>query len=138
MVLTLYLGLLALLALFTAYTRNYQRTAVELDQSLGAGGRLIPPAQTVRTMLVVGLWPLSLLLGLAFIAWWKAVGLVVGSYVLLTPVLGSFTPRPMSAHFLVGLQGYLDWRRAAAPEDRAELERISGELARLISRTPSA
>lgn len=138
MVLALYLGLLALLALFTAYTRNYQRTVVDLDQALQANGRVVPPAQGMRTILVVALWPSAVAVGLAFLAWWKAVALVVGSFVLLTPVLGSLTPRPMSAHFLVRLQAHLRRRLADDDEDRAELERISGELARLISRPPSA
>jgi ABC-type transport system involved in cytochrome bd biosynthesis fused ATPase/permease subunit len=133
MTLVLYLGLLALLALLTAYTRNYQRTVVDLDQSLDAGGRLIPPMQPIRTMLVAGLWPLALLIGLAFIAWWKAVVLVVGSFVLLTPVLGSFTPRPMSRHFLNRVEDHLRRRIAEHPAERADLERLARQLERKIS-----
>ena len=137
MVLLLYLVLLGSIAVFTAYTRNYQRTVIEVDRALDAGGRLVPPSQVVRTMIVASLWPAAFLIGLAFVAWWKAVAMVVGSYVLLTPLLGSFTPRPMSGHFLSRLRLHLGQRIDTALEDRAELERIDRDLARLISRPPS-
>lgn len=137
MVLVLYLGLLALLALLTAYTRNYQRTVVELDRALDAGGRLTSPMQTLRTVVVATAWPGAILVGLGFVGWWKAVALVVGAFALLTPLLGSFTPRPGSDHFLDRLEAELRRRmEREPPAERAELERIARGLAERLSRAP--
>lgn len=138
MLLVLYLGLLALLALLTAYTRNYQRTIVELDQALQAAGRLVPPLQVLRTILIVTLWPAAFILGVLFVAWWKAVVLVVGSFLLLTPVMGSFTPRPMSPHFLRRLRGDVERRIADGPGDPVELRRIADRIAEMLEAPPSA
>jgi hypothetical protein len=57
-----YLLLLGALALFTAYTRNFQRTLVELgnrvDESAAAG--LIPYGQRLRTVALLAGWPVAL------------------------------------------------------------------------------
>lgn len=138
MLLVLYLALLVLLALFTAYTRNYQRTVVDLDQALDAGGRVVPPLQVLRTVLIVVLWPAAFILGLLFVSWWKSVMLVVGSFVLLTPVMGSFTPRAMSPHFLKRVRDHVQRRLAEGRDDPAELRRIAGRLEAMLSTPPSA
>lgn len=133
MVLVLFLGLLVLLALLTAYTRNYQRTVVDLDQALGSGGRIVPRLQVARTIAVAMAWPLGLVIGLMFIAWWKVVALVLASFVLLVPVMGSLTPRPSSRHFVARIRGDL-WRRIARGDpDPAELDRLASELDRRLS-----
>lgn len=138
MLLALYLGLLALIALLTAYTRNYQRTVVELDQELQADGRLVSPLQVVRTLLIVILWPAAFVFGLLFVAWWKAVALVVGAFLVLTPVMGSFTPRPRSEHFLKRVRDDVERRIAEEPGDPVELRRLAQGLAEKLDAPPSA
>lgn len=130
--LILYLLLLAALAAFTAHTRSFQRTVVMLDEAVGsaAGVAITPRAQGLATAMVLVLWPLALGLGLLFVAWWKAVALVVGAFVLLVPVLGSLTPRPMSEPHLRRIRADLARRIAdggpEAPHLRAVLERLDG------------
>lgn len=133
MVLVLYIGMLVLLALLTAYTRNFQRTVVDLDQALASGGRIVPRLQAVRTLAVVVGWPLGLAIGLMFIAWWKAVALVVVSFLLLVPVMGSLTPRPTSRHFVERIRRDLERRIARGHNDPEELRRLSAELDRRLS-----
>jgi hypothetical protein len=132
MVFVLFLGLLVLLALLTAYTRNYQRTVLDLDQALESGGRVVPRLQTARTIAVALGWPLVLGIGLMFVAWWKAVALVVGSFLLMVPVIGSLTPRPSSRHFVERIRADLE-RRLALGDPDPELRRLSFELEQRIS-----
>jgi hypothetical protein len=131
--LALYLLLLGALALFTAYTRNFQRTIValgaELDRGLGAS--VAPQAQTWRTLAVLLAWPLAAGVALLFVTWWKAVALVVGAFLLLVPVLGALTPRAVSAHYLGRIRADLERRRAAGGADAERLGRILRHLDRL-------
>jgi hypothetical protein len=132
-----YLLLLGALALFTAYTRNFQRTLVELgnrvDESAAAG--LIPYGQRLRTVALLAGWPVALGLGMLFVAWWKAVGLVVGAFLILVPVLGALTPRPESRHYIDQIRSDLQARVAHGGRDVKELARILERLDE-ISQTP--
>jgi hypothetical protein len=96
--LLLYLLLLGALALFTPYTRNFQRTVVELGSRIGesASAGLMPRGQRLRTMTLLAGWPGALGFGMLFVAWWKAVALAVGAFAILVPLLGALTPRPGS------------------------------------------
>jgi hypothetical protein len=128
--LVLYVLLLGALALFTAYTRNFQRTVVGLGAQLdGAlGPALAPPAQLLRTMALLLAWPAAVGLGMLFFAWWKAVALVVGAFLLLVPTLGALTPRAMSAHYVLAIRADLERRLARAGPDSARLRQILQQL----------
>lgn len=135
--LLVYLLLLGALALFTAYTRNFQRTLVELGDRVdeSAAMRLMPKGQRLRTMALLAGWPIVLGLGMLFVAWWKAVGLVVGAFLVLVPVLGALTPRPGSRHYLDRIRGDLQARIGRGGRDVKELARILERLDE-IARTP--
>jgi len=134
--LLLYLVLLGALAVLTAYTRNFQRTIVALGNELdqGAGSAVTPRTQLLRTLAVAASWPVAFGLGLLFIAWWKAVALVVGAFVLLVPTLGSLTPRAMSPHYLCRIRTDLEHRLAAGEGDRAQLRALLARLDGVITR----
>ena len=134
----LYLLLLGALALLTAYTRNFQRTIVSLGSVLDQESTpaVTPRRQLLRTAAVATSWPLAFGLGLLFIAWWKAVVLVVGSFLLLVPVLGSLTPRSMSPHYLRRIRADLEHRIAAGEGDREQLRGVRERLDELITRQP--
>jgi hypothetical protein len=131
--LILYILLLAALAAFTAYTRNFQRTIVTLGNQVDATltTRLIPRAQWLRTLGVMAGWAAALGLGAAFIAWWKAVVLVVGAFIVLVPVLGSLTPRAMAPHYLTQIRADLQHRVAQGGADAGRLRRVLTHLDQL-------
>lgn len=135
--LTLYLLLLGALALFTAYTQNFQRTIAALQGEVGAaaGAALMPRTQGLRTVALLVGWPLAFGLGIAFIAWWKAVALLLAAFLVLVPLLGSLTPRPMSPHYLACIRSDLARRIAAGTRDAGELRRV---IARLDRVTPAS
>jgi hypothetical protein len=137
--LALYILLLGALALFTAYTRNFQRTIVALGAGLdgGLGASVAPRAQTWRTLAVLLAWPAAAGVALLFVSWWKAVTLVVGAFVLLVPVLGALTPRASSAHYVGRIRADLERRRASGGADAEQLGRILRHLDRLTG-PPSA
>lgn len=130
MLLLIYLLLLGALALLTAYTLNFQRTLVRLDGELGSGtsALLTPREQWVRTATLIIGWPAAFGIGIAFIAWWKVVALVLAAFLLLVPLLGSFTPRPSSRHYLDRIRADLAHRIAAGGRDREQLRAISHRL----------
>lgn len=125
-----YLLLLGALALFTAYTRNFQRTIVEFGGRLDemAAGRLMPRGQRIRTMALLAGWPIAIGLGMLFVAWWKAMALVVGAFALLVPLLGAFTPRPGSHHYVARLREDLRRRIGHGGRDVEELRRLLEQL----------
>jgi hypothetical protein len=129
--LVLYLLLLGGVALFTAYTRNFQRTVVTLATELGGtqGPLVAPRRQLLRTLAVLLVWPAAVGVGIAFFAWWKAIALVVAAFLLLVPALGALTPRAMSAHYLAAIRADLEQRLAAGSTDAAELRQILARLA---------
>jgi len=128
--LVLYVLLLGALALFTAYTRNFQRTIVGLGAGLdsGEGAVLAPRVQLLRTLGMLLGWPAALGFGMLFIAWWKAAALVVGAFLLLVPVLGALTPRAMSAHYVQRLRADVARRVAAGAPDADRLRRLLQHL----------
>ena len=128
--LVLYILLLGALALFTAYTRNFQRTIVGIGAGLDSseGAALAPRVQILRTVGLLLAWPAALGLGMLFIAWWKAVALVVGAFLLLVPVLGALTPRAMSAHYVLRLRADVARRLAAGAPDAERLRRLLRHL----------
>lgn len=128
-----YILAVAALALATAYTRNFQRTVVELQADLGedALAKLTPRAQWARTALIAVGWPVLMAAGILFVAWWKAVALVVGGFLLLVPLFGSFTPRALSAHYVDAIQRDLARRIGAGGNDAAELRGLDARLTRL-------
>jgi hypothetical protein len=136
--LLLYILLLAVLALFTAYTRNFQRTIVAIGSRLDSSAAAIaaPRSQGWRTAAMMVGWPSALGLGLVFIAWWKAVALVVGAFMVLVPVLGALTPRPLSRHYLECIGTDLAARIANDADDTEELRRALDVIDQL-SREPS-
>jgi hypothetical protein len=129
--LLLYILLLGLLAALTAYTRHVQSTVITLEQQIqgGAGTIVTPRQQTIRTALLVLGWPAALGIGMLFIAWWKAAALVVGAFLLLVPAIGSFMPRPMSAHYLDRIRFDLGQRLA---QGARESGRDVGRLRRVL------
>ena len=135
--LVLYALLLGAIALFTAYTRNFQRTVVALAAALGSthGPLVTPRAQLVRTFALLLVWPAALGLGMAFIAWWKAIALVVGAFLLLVPALGALTPRANSAHYLAAIRADLERRLAAGGDDDGALREVLARLDRLNARS---
>ena len=135
--LVLYVLLLGAIALFTAYTRNFQRTVVALAAALGSthGPLVTPRAQLLRTVALLLVWPAALGLGMAFVAWWKAMALVVGAFLLLVPALGALTPRAMSAHYLAAIRADLERRLAAGAADGAALREVLARLDRLSARS---
>ena len=135
--LALYVVLLGAIAAFTAYTRNFQRTVVALAAALGSshGALLTPRAQLLRTFALLLAWPAALGLGMAFIAWWKAMALVVGAFLLLVPTLGALTPRAMSTHYLAAIRADLARRLAAGSADDAALREVLAGLDRLSARS---
>lgn len=133
--LLLYLALLGVLALLTAYTRNFQRTIVALasrvDRDQDATTAVTPRNQWLRTIGVATSWPLAFALGLLFVAWWKAVALVVAAFLLLVPVLGSLTPRSMSAHYLERIEDDLRRRVALGGPQAQRLQRVLEQVEHL-------
>jgi hypothetical protein len=131
--LALYILLLGTLALFTAYTRNFQRTIVAvgagLDSALAAAAA--PRGQLLRTLAMLLAWPAAVGLGMLFVAWWKAVALVVGAFLVLVPVLGALTPRAMSAHYLGAIRADLERRLAQGGSDASRLRPLLEHLDRL-------
>lgn len=136
--LLLYLLLLGVLAWFTAYTRNFQRTVVMLGSKVdaAAAARLMPQDQRLRTMAMLAGWPVALGAGLMFIAWWKVVALVVGAFLILVPVLGSLTPRSMSRHYVDRVRADLEHRISRGERHPEELRRILRHLDRLEAGPP--
>lgn len=130
MVFALYIVAIVALALVTAYTRNFQRTIAGLQAKLGESSltKLTPRAQWVRTALVAAGWPLLAGVGLIFVAWWKAVALIVGGFALLVPLLGSFTPRAMGHHYVEAIRRDLAQRIVTGGRDAEELRRLQAEL----------
>jgi hypothetical protein len=128
--LLLYLLLLGALALFTAYTRNFQRTIVGLGGELGGetGVLLTPREQWWRTAAIIFGWPLAFAVGLAFVAWWTVVALVLAAFLLLVPLLGSFTPRPASPHYVERIRADLARRIAAGGREAEKLQRVFRQL----------
>lgn len=126
MLLFLYVILLGALALFTAYTRNFQRTIVAIGEQVGspASASVAPRAQGRRTMALIVCWPLAFGIGLAFVAWWKAVALVVGAFLVLIPVLGAFTPRSFSRHYIERIRADLERRLAQGVSEEPQLREI--------------
>lgn len=134
----LYILLLGVLASLTAYTRNFQSTVIGLGQQLAAtSATLSPSRQTVRTLALVIAWPAAIALGMLFVAWWKAVALVVGAFVLLVPVTGSFTPRAMSHHYRDRIRSDLVRRIARGGSDVAALRALLEELDALSPKGPT-
>ena len=131
--LVLYLLLLGALALFTAYTRNFQRTLVALEGEVeaGAGAHLVPQAQRMRTIGLLAGWPIALGLGVLFVTWWKAVALVLGAFALLVPVLGVLTPRPRSDHYVARIRADLRRRVARGGRDAGQLSELLDRLDRI-------
>ena len=137
--LVLYILLLGALAVFTAYTRNFQRTIVGLGAGLDSGlaAALAPRVQLLRTLAVLFVWPAAVGLGMLFVAWWKAVALVVGAFLVLVPVLGALTPRAMSAHYLRAIRADLERRLAAGEMDALQLRPLLEQLDRLTAPPPA-
>jgi hypothetical protein len=131
--LVLYVLLLGALALFTAYTRNFQRTIVGIGAALDStqSAVLAPRGQLLRTFGLLLAWPAVLGLGMLFVAWWKAAALVIGAFALLVPVLGALTPRAMSAHYVGSLRADVARRLAAGAPDAERLRRLLQHLDRL-------
>jgi hypothetical protein len=131
--LVLYLLMLGALALFTAYTRNFQSTIVALSSQVdaGAGAHLVPGAQRLRTTGLLAGWPLAVGLGVLFITWWKAVALVLGAFLLLVPVLGILTPRPESDHYVARIRTDLQRRIARGGRDAGQLRELLDRLDRV-------
>ena len=137
--LVLYLLLLGALALFTAYTSNFQRTLIALGGQVdqAAGAHLMPKAQRLRTIGLLAGWPIAVGLGVLFVAWWKAMALVIGAYVGLVPLLGALTPRPQSAHYVARIRADLRRRVARGGRDAAQLRELLDRLDQITARGSS-
>ena len=137
--LVLYILLLGALALFTAYTRNFQRTIVGLGAGLDSGlaAALAPRVQLLRTLAVLFAWPAAVGLGMLFVAWWKAVALVVGAFLVLVPALGALTPRAMSAHYVQAIRADLERRLLSGGPEAIQLRPLLEHLDRLNGPPPA-
>ena len=137
--LVVYLLLLGALALFTAYTRNFQSTIVALSNHVdaGAGAHLIPDAQRLRTIALLAGWLAAVGLGMLFVAWWKAMALVLGAFLLLVPALSALTPRPQSAHYVARIRADLRRRVARGGRDAAQLRELLDRLDQITARGSS-
>ena len=141
--LLLYILLLGLLAAFTAYGRHLQSTVITLEQQIpGAAGIIATPRQqALRTLGLVLGWPAVLGIGMLFVAWWKAAALVAGAFLLLVPLIGSFMPRPMSAHYVDRIRADLEQRMARCAKDGGrdapQLERILAQIDAITSQRAS-
>jgi phosphatidylglycerophosphate synthase len=137
--LLLYFVLLGALALFTAYTRNFQRTIVELGSEVGASasGRLMTRGQWLRTLALLAGWPLAIGIGMLFVAWWKAVALAVGAFLILVPLLGSLTPRAASEHYVTRIRADLRQRIARGGRDAEELHRLLERIDQVSAGRPT-
>ena len=133
--LVIYLLLLGALALFTAYTRNFQRTLVALESEVeaGAGADLVPQAQRLRTIGLLAGWPIALGVGVLFVTWWKSVALVLGAFLLLVPVLGALTPRPQSDHYVARIRADLRRRIARGGSDARQLRELLDRFDRITA-----
>jgi hypothetical protein len=137
--LALYAVALGALALFTAYTRNFQGTVIEVARrtDVAAGDQVAPRAQTRRTLALVALWPAALFAGLVVFQWWKAVLLVIVAFVLLVPLLGALlTPPAMSGHYVLRIRADLERRLERGEGDAARLRGVLRTLDRLSSSPP--
>jgi hypothetical protein len=136
MPLIVYLLLLGALALFTAYTRNFQRTIIEVGGRLdpAAAAQLMPRGQRFRTAALLAGWPIAIGLGMSFVAWWKAMALVIAAFLILVPLLGALTPRAGSQHYVARLRGDLRRRIGEGGRDVEELRRILGRLDEIAGR----
>jgi hypothetical protein len=128
--LVVYLLLLGALALFTAYTRNFQSTIVALSSHFDetAGAHLTPDAQRLRTFGLLAGWPIAVALGVLFIAWWKAIALVLAAFLLLVPVFGTLAPRPESGHYVASIRADLRRRIARGGRDAGQLRELLDRL----------
>jgi hypothetical protein len=137
--LLLYILLLGALAAFTAYTRNFQSTVIGLGHQIPtADASLMPWRQGARTIALVIAWPAAIGLGMVFVAWWKAVMLVVGAFLILVPLTGSFTPRPMSAHYLGRIRADLAKRISrSAKNGRRDAAKLQAILEQLEALSPN-
>jgi hypothetical protein len=137
LMLVVYVLLLGALALYTAYVRNFQHTIVAFASRLDdlAGAHLMSRGQRLRTVAVLAGWPLAVGIGMLFVAWWKAVALVVGAFLILVPTLGVLTPRPESPHYVTRIRGDLRRRIASGGRDVAELRGILEGLDRITRRS---
>lgn len=128
--LVLYLLLLGALAVFTAYTRNFQRTLIALGRHVdqAAGADLIPNAQRLRTIGLLAGWPLAVGLGVLFVAWWKAMALVLGAFLLLVPLLGALTPRPEADHYVASIRADLQRRIVRGGRNAEALRQLLARL----------
>jgi hypothetical protein len=137
--LLLYILLLGLLAAFTAYTRHFQSTVIAIEQQIPGGPGIVatPKQQTMRTALLVLGWPAALGIGMLFIAWWKAAALVVGAFLLLVPLIGSFLPRPTSAHYVNRIRADLERRVALGGRDAGQLRHILAQLDQITRQGPT-
>lgn len=126
-----YLALVAALALATAYTRNYQATVSALAERVEpwARGEVTPPWQSARTLAVALAWLLTIALGILFLQWWKVALLAGGGLLLLVPLFGSLTPRPLSAHYLDRLHADVEHRLARRRGDAAALQSVKRAIA---------
>ena len=133
--LVVYLLLLGALALLTAYTRNFQSTLVALSSHVDAtaGAHLMPAAQRLRTIGLLAGWPSAVALGVLFVAWWKAMALVLGAFLLLVPALGALTPRPRSDHYVARIRADLLRRIARGGRDAGQLREVLDRLDRITS-----
>jgi hypothetical protein len=130
MAFALYILAIGALALVTAYARNFQRTIVDLQAELGtsAFANLTPRAQWARTAVIAAGWPVIMGVGMLFVAWWKAVALVVGGFLLLVPLLGSFMPRAGTPHYVEAIQRDLARRIGTGAKDAEALRRLGAAL----------
>ena len=137
--LVLYILLLGALALFTAYTRNFQRTIVGIGEGLDGAlaGAAAPRVQHMRTLAGLFAWPAAVGLGMLFVAWWKAVALVVGAFLVLVPALGALTPRAMSAHYVQAIRADLERRILSGGPEAIQLRPLLEHLDRLKGPPPA-
>jgi hypothetical protein len=137
--LVLYVLLLGALALFTAYTRNFQRTIVGIGRGLdpALAAAVAPRVQHLRTLALLLAWPAAVGLGMLFVAWWKAMALVVGAFLVLVPALGALTPRAMSAHYLQAIRADLERRLTSGGPEATQLRPLLDHLHRLEGPPPA-
>ncbi len=99
---------LAVTVVFSAYTKNYQETTLNLgkrisptDSSTGPQDAIKPKAQTRNNLIMFLLWGLSALQAFVALQWYYAVGALVVSFIGAVPLISlQFIPRPGSQYFV--------------------------------------
>jgi small-conductance mechanosensitive channel len=111
----------AIIAVFTAYTFNLQRTTLAIGRKLapqnpllptGMQDAITPPWQTRNNILMFAGWAAYAVLCFTMLAWYIALGLLLGTFCMGVSVVSLYlVPRPMSKKFVNKIRQSMEARR---------------------------